>query len=262
VARRRAALTRIALLGVGEAGGAIAADLVAAGVEVRAWDPAPRVEVAGLELAASAADAVAGAEVVLSVNTASAALEAARGAAPGLAPGAVYADANTAAPRLKRELADVVPLFADVALISTVPGRGVRTPALASGEGAETFARVLRPLGMPVEVVDGGPGSAAARKLLRSVFMKGLAAALVESLRAGEAAGCEEWLRGDLDATLGEALVTRLVEGSSKHAVRRVAEMAAAEELLEELDVTPRIAAAARGWLEELATEGRDVAVR
>jgi 3-hydroxyisobutyrate dehydrogenase-like beta-hydroxyacid dehydrogenase len=249
------------VLGVGEAGGAIAADLVTAGAEVRAWDPLPR-EVAGLTLSASAADAVDGADVVLSLNTASAALGAARSAAGALRPGAVYADLNTAAPRLKRELARVVPLFADVALMSSVPGHGVRTPALASGDGAEEFARLLRPLGMPVEVIEGGPGAAAGRKLLRSVFMKGLAAALVESLRAAEAAGSEDWLREDVETILDGALVTRLVEGSGRHAVRRVVEMEAAAELLEELGVEPRIAEAARGWLEQLAAEGVDVAVR
>jgi hypothetical protein len=55
------------------------------------------------------------------------------------------------------------------------------------------------------------------------------------------------------------ALLARLVEGSNKHAVRRIDEMDAAAELLEELGVEPRIAAAARAWLEELAAEGARV---
>jgi 3-hydroxyisobutyrate dehydrogenase-like beta-hydroxyacid dehydrogenase len=253
VAERGAALTRVAVLGIGEAGGAIAADLVAAGVEVAAWDPAPRP----LPLTASPAEAVRGSDVVLSVNSAAAALDAAREAVPALGVDAVYADLNTAAPHLKRELAEAVgeARFADVALLSAV--RGLRTPALASGGGAERFAAVFRPLGMPVELVDGGPGAAAARKLVRSVFMKGMAAALVESLRAADAAGCGDWLREDLARVIDEALLTRLVEGSSRHAVRRIDEMAAAAELLEELGVEPRVAQAARAWLEELADGAR-----
>jgi 3-hydroxyisobutyrate dehydrogenase-like beta-hydroxyacid dehydrogenase len=138
--------------------------------------------------------------------------------------------------------------------------RGVRTPALASGSGAERFAELFAPLGMPVEIVQGGPGAAAARKLVRSVFMKGLAAAAVESLRAADAAGCGEWLRADLARLLDEPLLDRLVSGSSRHAVRRIVEMEAAAELLEELDVEPRVAEAARGWLEQLAAEGVQVA--
>jgi 3-hydroxyisobutyrate dehydrogenase-like beta-hydroxyacid dehydrogenase len=112
---------------------------------------------------------------------------------------------------------------------------------------------------MPVEVVEGGPGAAAARKLVRSVFMKGMAAALVESLRAAGAAGCGDWLRADLARVVDEGLLTRLVDGSSKHALRRIDEMEAAAELLEELGVEPRIASAARAWLEELAAEGARV---
>jgi hypothetical protein len=54
---------------------------------------------------------------------------------------------------------------------------------------------------MPVTPIGGEPGDAAARKLLRSVVMKGLGTAVVESLAAAEAAGCAEWLRGE-SATL------------------------------------------------------------
>jgi 3-hydroxyisobutyrate dehydrogenase-like beta-hydroxyacid dehydrogenase len=259
VVARRSALTRIAILGVGEAGGAFATDLVAAGVDVRAWDPAPRGR---FPVAESPAAAVRGSDAVLSLNSAAAALDAARAALPALAPGALYADANTAAPQTKRELAELVEgagaLFADVALLSAV--RGVATPALASGSGAARFAELFAPLGMPVELVDGGPGAAATRKLVRSVFMKGLAAALIESLRAADAAGCGEWLREDLTRVLDGALLKRLVEGSSRHAVRRIAEMEAAAELLEEVGVERRVAEAARAWLEQLAAEAGAVA--
>ena len=65
----------------------------------------------------------------------------------------LYADLNTAAPELKRELAEAVPVpFVDVALVGVVPATGLATAALASGEGAERFAELFRPLGMPVDV--------------------------------------------------------------------------------------------------------------
>jgi 3-hydroxyisobutyrate dehydrogenase-like beta-hydroxyacid dehydrogenase len=111
---------------------------------------------------------------------------------------------------------------------------------------------------MPVEVVGPEPGAASERKLLRSVFMKGMAAALVESLRAAESAGCEDWLRADIAAALESAdgaLIERLVDGSSVHSVRRVAEMEAAAELLRELGVEPRMAEASAEWLRQLAAE-------
>ena len=53
-------------------------------------------------------------------------------------------------------------------------------------------ARVFGALGAPVEDIGGAPGDASARKLLRSTFMKGLGALIVESNAAGRAAGAED----------------------------------------------------------------------
>ena len=245
----------VAVLGLGEAGGRIATDLAAAGCAVRGWDPVRRP--VGIANAASAGEAVTGAEVVLSINTAAAALDAAVGVADALAGGALYADLNTASPRLKRELAAALPVqFADVALIGVVPTSGLATPALASGAGAERFAVLFRPLGMPVEVVGTLPGDAAGLKLLRSVFMKGIAAAAIESLEAARVAGAESRVRADIAAVIGEPLLERLLSGSRAHAARRVDEMRAAAAYLEELGVQPRVASAAAGWLEQMGDTG------
>src|SRR5215211_3930450 len=223
----------IGVVGLGEAGSAIAADLVATGATVRGWDPVASVP-DGVKVAAGAPDAAAGTEVVLS--------------------------ANSAAPALKREIAERIAgtgaLFADVALIAPVPGHGLSTPALVSGSGAARFAAVLAPLGMPVTEVGAEPGAAAARKLARSVFAKGLAAAIGEALAAAERLGFEDWLYEDLARSLENAdpaLLQRLIEGSRLHAARRVEEMAAAVAMLEEAGVKPRIAAASGAWLRSRA---------
>jgi 3-hydroxyisobutyrate dehydrogenase-like beta-hydroxyacid dehydrogenase len=247
----------IAVLGLGEAGGRLGADLAAAGVEIRGYDPGTVSTPHGVDRSADPASAVSGAAVVLALTTASTALGAAESALPGLAAGAVYADLSTASPALKRDIAALVEVgdaqFADVALLGPVPARGLGTPALASGAGAQAFADALEPLGMPVDVVSGLPGDAATRKLLRSVFMKGLAASALESLRAAEVSGHGRWLEGEIAAVVGEPLLTRLVEGSRRHAVRRVDELAAARELLLQLGVEPRVASASAAVLAELA---------
>jgi 3-hydroxyisobutyrate dehydrogenase-like beta-hydroxyacid dehydrogenase len=239
----------VAVLGLGEAGSRLAADLAAAGAEVRGYDPLN---------GGAARDAVAGSDVVLSVNSARAAVEAAESARSALGRGAVYADLNTAAPALKREVAEVVGgrRFADVALLGPVPARGLATPALASGEGAQAFADALEPLGMPVDVVSVRAGDAATLKLLRSVFMKGLAASAIESVRAAEIVGHAEWLKQEIAAVIGRPLLDRLLVGSQAHAIRRADEMEAARELLLELGIEPRIAAASADLLGRLAKEG------
>ena len=220
----------------------------------------PRADVGeGVTRAASPEEAVAGAAAVLSLNSADAALLAARSVAGALGSGQLFADLNSAGAPLKRELAEVIEptgaLFADVALMAPVPGRGLRTPALASGPGAELFAERIGGLGMPVEVVGPEPGQAAVRKLLRSVFMKGLAAAAIEALTAAQAAGCEDWLRAEIAGALASAdgaLLERFETGSRKHAARRVHEVEDASALLRELAVEPRISEASAGWLKEL----------
>ena len=199
------------------------------------------------------ASAVAGADVVLSVNAAAVAVGAAREALPALGAAALYADLNTAAPALKREMGGLAgDRFADVALLGPVPATGIATPALASGPGAQAFAEALGPLGMPVTVVSDRAGDAAAMKLVRSVFMKGLAASAVESMRAAEAAGYADWLADEIAAVIGRPLLDRLLEGSRAHAARRVDEMEAAAELLVELGVEPRIALASAELLSNL----------
>ncbi len=249
----------VAVLGLGEAGGRLAADLVSLGVDVRGYDPAAVSAPSGVARTDDPASAVAGATIVLALTTAETALAAAESALPGLQTEAVYADLNTATPVLKSETAALVAgagaRFADVALLGPVPARGLATPAVASGTGAQAFADAFRPLGMPVDIVSDRPGDAATLKLLRSVFMKGLAASVLESLRAADLTGQAEWLEGEIAAVIGEPLLERLVEGSHRHAARRLDEMEAATELLLELGVEPRVTSATAAILAEVAAE-------
>lgn len=255
--------TVVAVLGLGEAGGAIAGDLIRTGAIVRGYDPADVPVPDGVTATSGESEAVAGAHLVLSVNSASAALDALRAAVAAVPEGAVWADLNTASPGAKRALAAVAAdhavTFADVAIMAPVPGRGLRVPMLACGAGAARVAQLLVPLGASVDQVEGEAGTAARRKLLRSVFFKGMAAAVLEALAAARAAGCEEWLRENIAAELARAdagTVDRLVSGSHRHAVRRTAEMAAAAEMLTELGVDPDMAAASRTLLARLSANG------
>ena len=249
---------RIAVLGLGEAGSEIARDLVAAGADVRGYDPQP-ITVDGVARRGGEAEAVADADLVLSVNSSHDAMTALSNALPQLRRDTVWADLNTAAPGLKVELAERAGerevAVVDVALMSPVPGKGLRTPMLVSGPAAQRYAELLGPLGALVTVQPGEVGAAISRKLMRSVFYKGLAAAVVEALAAAEAAGGADWLRADIGAELAgfdERAVDRLVEGSRQHARRRADEMAAATQQLDELGVPARIAPAARDWLVQL----------
>jgi 3-hydroxyisobutyrate dehydrogenase-like beta-hydroxyacid dehydrogenase len=250
-------VTVIAVLGLGEAGSRFATGLVKAGAVVRGYDPrVPAMD--GVVDNPDAATACRGADLVLSVNSAADALDALAQGLRGCTPGTVWADLNTAAPAVKRAVHDAAAglRVVDVAIMAPVPPKGLQTPMTASGPAAAEYAEVMRQHGANVEVIDGPIGAAATRKLLRSVFYKGLAAAAVEALAAAEAAGLDEWLRGHISDELSgfdASTLDRLIEGSHAHAVRRGHEMQAASELLDALGVPPRVARAARDWLADLA---------
>ena len=251
----------IAVLGLGEAGSLLARDLVAAGAAVRGYDPKVPAP-AGVTATGSDAEAVTGAGLVLSVNSASEAVGALAASLGALRPGAVWADLNTAAPSVKRRLAEMGRergiQVTDVAMMAPVPGHGLRVPMLASGDGAGYVARTLGGYGADIEVLAGPAGLAATRKLLRSVFYKGMAASIVEALEAARAAGLEAWLAGHIAENLAKqdaATLTRIVTGTGQHAVRRGHEMAAAAEMLTDLGVDPIMARASQHLHQRLAAE-------
>jgi 3-hydroxyisobutyrate dehydrogenase-like beta-hydroxyacid dehydrogenase len=251
----------IAVLGFGEAGALLARDLVAAGATVRGYDPKAAVP-AGVTGAGSDAEAVAGASLVLSVNSAADAVPALEASLAALSPNVVWADLNTAAPGLKQRLAAVGAerdvAVTDVAMMAPVPGKGLRVPMLASGDGADHVAATLRQYGADIEVLPGPAGLAATRKLLRSVFYKGMAASIVEALEAAQGAGLADWLTGHIAEELAKqdaTALTRIVTGTRQHAVRRGHEMAAAAEMLSDLGVAPIMATASEQLHERLAAE-------
>jgi 3-hydroxyisobutyrate dehydrogenase-like beta-hydroxyacid dehydrogenase len=249
----------VAVLGLGEAGSILAGDLGDRGVDVVAWDPAVSGTPGSVRRAPDARSAVHGSSVILSINTAGSALGVAGSVSSILRPGQLFADLNTMAPHAKRKVAAVVEgseaLFADVALMGPVPRRRLGTPVMVSGSGAGSFAAIFEPLGVPVTLLGPEAGAASERKLVRSVFMKGMAAAVAEAAAAAERLGFLADAIADMECTLADAdgaLVARLLDGSVDHSVRRAAEVRAAICMLESVGVTPRISMATREWLIEI----------
>jgi 3-hydroxyisobutyrate dehydrogenase-like beta-hydroxyacid dehydrogenase len=256
-------MTTVAILGLGEAGRLYAWGLAEAGAVVRGYDPHHWLNAPDVSQSADVAAALADADVALSLVSGHAAASVARDALPHVRVGAVYADLNSGSPEIKLHVAELAAdfgvLMADAAVLAPVSRAGHRTPLLASGSGAPELADRLAPFGVPIEVLDGPAGEAARLRLLRSVFMKGLATLVIEGLGAARATGAEDWLKAQIAGELGPdgaALIDRLVEGTHAHAERRVHEVRAA---LAEIDAAGRPADMTRAtlaWLERLAAEG------
>ncbi len=245
-------MINIAIFGLGEAGGLIGSDLVRAGsangndLQLFGYDPAELATPEGIVRMATPAEAVANADYVFSFTGSVDATTALNQAINVIPSSAIYADFASASAGLKRTLHSSASAagfkFCDVALMAMVPGNGLKTPALLSGNGAAQLCQLLGNVGMPVEIVSENAGDAAERKLLRSVVIKGLAALLIEALEGANKAGCDEWLWQNLVdqfAVMDQSMLQRLVKGTSLHAERRYHEMVASAQQLTELGVEP-----------------------
>jgi 3-hydroxyisobutyrate dehydrogenase-like beta-hydroxyacid dehydrogenase len=251
---------RIAVLGLGEAGMIYARGLADRGADVVAFDPhvAAPAQVAP---AASVGDAVDGADLVLGLVGASAAEGVVQEALSRMTAGATFADLNTGAPQQKRSFAARATAadirFVDIAVMAPVPRAGIATELFASGDGAEGTAAALDALGVPIRVVGAAPGDAAGLKLVRSVFMKGLAGLVFETLAAAEKIGATTEARAQLAAELGpdgDALVQRLLDGTRQHAERREHEMRDARAFLDDLGSPAWMTDGTLAWLRSLST--------
>ena len=254
---------KIGVFGLGEAGSLIAADLAARGMRITGFDPADVQTPAQVTRGDSPAAAVVDAEVVIALTAGADALIAINQALAQIPESALYADLSTNTAAAKKQMAAIAAghgmAFADIALMGTVPGKGLRTPALAAGNGADRFVAIFSELGMPVSKVSDQPGDAATRKLLRSVMMKGLAGTVIEAMRGAERAGCADWLWANLADEISRAdarLLSRLVRGTGTHAVRRLNEMEAVAALLTDLGVDPIMTRATIEILRRVPDEG------
>jgi 3-hydroxyisobutyrate dehydrogenase-like beta-hydroxyacid dehydrogenase len=229
--------TMPAFIGFGEAGTAFATAPDWAG-EVRAFDVDP-----ARTLAASLVDALRGADAVLSVVTADAALKVAREAAPLLGTGALFLDMNSVAPDTKRAARDAIEgasgRYVDVAVMAPVHPARLAVPLLVSGDHAEAGAAALRAMGFSdVCIVAGGVGTASAIKMIRSVMIKGVEALTAEMMAAADAAG----VGAQVLASLGDgwdAKAAYNLERMTTHGMRRAAEMEEVAKTLTALGVDP-----------------------
>lgn len=225
---------KVAVLGLGEAGKIFAEGFAGQGHEVSGFDPADIHIDASVVRCTSIAEAVTGAEVVLSLTTAAHAASAAAEAAPHLQNGTVYIDLNSGPPRLKEQVRDAISErpdpgveVVDGAVIGSVRSFGEKVEVLLAGPAAEEAHRRFTLLGGSPVVVGAELGAASQRKLLRSVFMKGLGGLISESMDAAELVGDPEWMQEQISATLtdGTSGVDRLRSGTMLHAARRGKEL-------------------------------------
>lgn len=248
-------MTRIAIIGFGEAGQIYAQELARA-ANVRVWDKKfitgqgdllrAIAEQIAVQPASSMADALEGAEYVLSLVTAGNALDVATQAAPLMGGGQLFLDFNSVAPETKRAAAKAVNAgagdYLDVAVMAPVPPRRLQTPLLIGGKAAAHAAVALSVLGCNARAASESIGDVSAIKMCRSVMIKGLEALTTECLSAARLYGVEEAVLASLHASfpsLGwdDRLPHYLISRVAEHGVRRAEEMGEVVKTLQDVGV-------------------------
>lgn len=255
----------VALIGFGEAGQTFAqsADWADA---VRVYDIDPvRRALAGGAARANPVDALAGAQLVLSLVTADQALAAARDYAPFLSPDALWCDMNSVAPQTKRAAAEAIEAaggrYVDVAVLAPVEPARLAVPLLLAGADGAAAQTALAKAGFTnLRVVGDEVGRASAIKLVRSIMVKGIEALTAEMMLAAHLAGVTGEVLASLDASDRQLNWAQRADYNLDrmlvHGVRRSAEMYEASVMLRDLGISPMMAEATVQWQEGLGLLG------
>ncbi len=263
----------VALLGFGEAGSVLAGGLCAADGwlaaapgtrELQVIDTAlgqgergramlARLASLGLTGQATYTEALARADLVISVVTGEDALPAARMARPWLRPGCLYADFNSITGDHTRAVAaELAPAgidFVDVAVMGSFLANGARVPLLLSGPRAPDLLNFATAIGTPARVLGEQIGAASSVKILRTIMMKGIEALAVECLVAARRQGLVDEVLdnvSDVDQVGFANWLRVLTVSHLTHARRRMEEVDKAIDNLEQTGITPIMSPATR----------------
>ena len=258
-------LQRIALIGFGEAGSILGADLVSAGCDVSTYDillndakTRPTCSLAQSAHTCVPADtfaaAVVGAELIISAVTASSSGDVAALAGKHLGTGQIFLDINSVSPAQ-----EAIELQRGGILRRALRrGRRHGTRAAVSTESADAARRPdarkrsrrsSTRFGMKTTAIANEIGIASAVKMCRSVVIKGIESLALESMLAARHFGAEEQVLASLNQTfpgmgwekeLPDYLISRVAE----HGRRRAAEMREVASTLRDAGFEPTMASA------------------
>lgn len=232
----------------------------------RRTDGASRMSALEVRPADTLVAAVHNADVVLSCVPGSAAVAVAKQAAGALAPDALYIDLATTSPEDKERGSRAILAgggrYVDAAVLGAVAASGGAVPIVAAGAGAEAFAEFARPRGLTVRVIDAPAGAAVRVKLLRSVYMKGRDALVVEMLLGARRHGLQDAVAASIAGPGEEVpfpeLAERILRSTALHAQRRAEELDASRALLEAAEVEAAATAGAARRLRLVAELERE----
>jgi 3-hydroxyisobutyrate dehydrogenase-like beta-hydroxyacid dehydrogenase len=257
-----AGFTRIALIGFGEVGQTLGADLLAAGASVTAYDPlfgnsnsVPSHALTKNRVVAqkTAIEAVRDAELVISAVTAASDLDAARSVVPGLPAAAFYLDVNSVSPGMKQACSKIIEdsggRYVEAAVMTPIAPKRIASSMLLGGPHAADFITRAQKLGFSgAKAFSQIIGQASATKMCRSVVIKGTEALLLESMIAARHYGVEKTVLDSLSDLMPvgdwDKLARYMISRALEHGTRRAEEMRESAKTVAEAGLAPLMTAA------------------
>jgi 3-hydroxyisobutyrate dehydrogenase len=196
--------------------------------------------------ACSLAEVLAATDYILSVVTPQSCHEVADDVSRSLHGHQVFVDLTSTSPAVKRMLGAMVTnsgaIFVEGVILGAV-NSSTSPVILLGGPAGESTASVFRQYGLAARFYSPEIGRAAAFKMLRSIFSKGIEAVLVETLVAARRAGLldEIWkeIRTTLSAGKVEGSFQTWICSHARSAQRRCHEMQEVSQFLEEIGIQP-----------------------
>ncbi len=260
------------IIGFGEAGSAFAAHLSRQdGTQLVITDPvltqmpapALRAKLHGTkaEVVDEIAQLVERSEICVSLVTPKSAGAVARAAASPWR-GELFIDFNSVSPAEKRHMAGFFPdgAFVGGAILGSIAGEGATSRLALDGPRAADAERALNAAGFRSQAISTSPGAAAALKMCRSIFMKGVECLLVETMLAA----ADYQITGAVLDSIADTLRTygfrpmaeMLVTTHAVHCSRRSDEMERVAEMLSGMCLPNVMSAASREFLARSAKTG------
>lgn len=260
---------KLAFIGFGEAGYFLARELPRRDLTIRAFRRNPsvaaeRARETSVQLCATLAEALEGADVALSCVWPHTAVDAAQAAAEHLQSHQLFADMNSVSPQTAEQVQQAIAPsgagMAKVGVMGSIVAIGLKTPMVIGGPAAASLQPLLEGLGFDIRLLGDDVSAPAALKILRSYVLKSMTAASIEMLRAAHRYGLAEEILESAAEFLGWPGYPKKVKSSvgtvAIHAGRRAEEMEEAMDALRAVGLGTDFAEAVQRVYQELDSAG------
>ncbi|MGG0251693.1 NAD(P)-binding domain-containing protein [Peribacillus frigoritolerans] len=185
--------------------------------------------------------------LIISLVNSSASEVVAAEVAKGIRKGTVFLDLTTSTPLVKSKSEKIIVsnggIYVDASIMGTVATEQQQVPLLIAGEQSVKVQALLNSLGFNCQAINHPNGGAASIKLLRSIFMKGLEALILETMITAKNYGVSDEVMQSISKTINNndftTFANALITTHVIHKNRRYKEVLDSCNLIKEAGLSP-----------------------